>query len=486
MMTIMDRIRHYSVRIFLTVDRLLGHPFIRIVRSCFPGLLKKKKDEGRLFSYPLHLLPNSFIRNLESISWDRESAIRQTGLSIGYPAWNLLYYALFCSLVEKQESWTEQDAVIVETGTNLGFSTIILAQALKDSGAKGRVYTVDIDQRNVEIAKRNVERSGLGKYVKFYNEDSAVLLPRLIREMKYLDFILLDADHSEPAVLKEFQSLYETVAKSQGKVYFDNTSREGVAKALKSIKQDYGGNLIEFQNCSWAPPGNAIWQPDQFWVVDEKAPVIKELVGINWSAVQYDYFPKDRRMRILDEKKIPGMNTENIRFLINELVKRFAKEKVYLEVGTYQGSSLLSAALFNPYTRCIGIDNFSQFRNREIQLRKNLELFNECKNIKFYNMDYKAAFKKLFSEDPDLKIAVYFYDGYHSYEEQKDGLDLMLPHLADQCIILVDDINWRQVEMANESFLDRNSDFRSVFKIKTKTNHSEDWWNGFEVIARGI
>lgn len=33
-----------------------------------------------------------------------------------------------------------------------------------------------------------------------------------------------------------------------------------MAKALRHIKAAYGGNLIEFLNCSWAPPGNAIWQ----------------------------------------------------------------------------------------------------------------------------------------------------------------------------------------------------------------------------------
>ena len=28
-----------------------------------------------------------------------------------------------------------------------------------------------------------------------------------------------------------------------------------------SIRAEYGGSVVEFANCSWSPPGNAIWQP---------------------------------------------------------------------------------------------------------------------------------------------------------------------------------------------------------------------------------
>jgi hypothetical protein len=34
-----------------------------------------------------------------------------------------------------------------------------------------------------------------------------------------------------------------------------------VAEALRRIRAAHGGNLIEFANCSWAPPGNAVWRP---------------------------------------------------------------------------------------------------------------------------------------------------------------------------------------------------------------------------------
>ena len=52
----------------------------------------------RRFDYKHELLPNEFLIKKEMESRDLSSAIENTGLSIGYPAWNLLYYSLFCSL----------------------------------------------------------------------------------------------------------------------------------------------------------------------------------------------------------------------------------------------------------------------------------------------------------------------------------------------------------------------------------------------------
>lgn len=217
--------------------------------------------------------------------------------------------------------------------------------------------------------------------------------------------------------------------------------------------------------------------------------MINEILKENWNNYKTELHPKDRRMDILREREVRGMSTENVRFLFNEIVKQFAQNGVYLEVGMFQGCSLLSSALFNPSTRCIGIDNFSQFdkegKNQE-NLKKNLSKFNNPKNIEWHNEDYKKAIKKIFTKEPNLKVNVYFYDGNHSYENQIEGLRVMLPYLADKCIILVDDLNWEQVERANNNFIKENPDFKSMIKIRAKSCGSEDWWNGIEVIGRGI
>ena len=117
---------------------------------------------------------------------DVDSAIQKSGLSVGYPAWNLLYYSVICSL-----SHADKEAIVVETGTNQGFSTIVMAQALMDIDAKGFVYTVDIDEKNVQLAKQNVRKAGLDRYVKFYEGDAFTFLADFVKSIKYIDRLLL-------------------------------------------------------------------------------------------------------------------------------------------------------------------------------------------------------------------------------------------------------------------------------------------------------
>ena len=94
-----------------------------------PNLQENKttsKKVRRIFDYDKKLLPNRFIAALEDQSLDIKSARNYSGKSIGYPAWNLLYYSVLCSIDPGEES------ILIETGTNWGVSTIILGQALKE------------------------------------------------------------------------------------------------------------------------------------------------------------------------------------------------------------------------------------------------------------------------------------------------------------------------------------------------------------------
>jgi hypothetical protein len=78
----------------------------------------------------------------------------------------------------------------------------------------------------------------------------------------YIDFAFLDANHEFEFVRKEFELVHPLVERAGGKVFLDNTTFGGVYDMLTHIRERYGGNLIEFRNASWSPPGNAIWQPD--------------------------------------------------------------------------------------------------------------------------------------------------------------------------------------------------------------------------------
>lgn len=236
---------------------------------------------GRRFDYDRGLLPNSHLRTLEpsnpapelqpldAAMPAKERAAAQeayfveyvrwlgdSGMSMGYPAWNLLYFSVLCSLPRFMP-----DAVVIETGTNRGLSTIAIAQALKDLEIETPLVTVDLDEDLMEAAKQNVDAAGLSEHVDFRTGDSVEFLARLASEHDHFDFVFLDDAHDREHVKKQIDIVCPKVAAGEGKVYFDNSAAGGVAEALDYLRETHGGNLVTFMNCSWVPPGNTIWQP---------------------------------------------------------------------------------------------------------------------------------------------------------------------------------------------------------------------------------
>jgi predicted O-methyltransferase YrrM len=115
----------------------------------------------------------------------------------------------------------------------------------------------------VELARRHAQRAGVAERIRFHVGDSRDFLATLAGEVDHVDFAFLDGDHHAETVVAEFERLHPLVVACNGKVYFDNSGSGGVAEALRHLHAAYGGNLIEFSNCSWAPPGNAVWQPQR-------------------------------------------------------------------------------------------------------------------------------------------------------------------------------------------------------------------------------
>jgi predicted O-methyltransferase YrrM len=221
----------------------------------FPNDLDRVPPEQirRIFDYDRGLLPNSFLAERDA-GRDLVSAVRNTGLSIGYPAWNLLYYSLLCSM-------DSPDPVIVETGTNLGYSSIVLAQALRDRKAGGIVRTVDINPAAVAQARENALRAGVADLISFSVGDSLDFLRGLARELDHIDFVFLDGGHAVSHVIAEFEIVCPLLRARGGKAYFDNSGSGDVAEAINHLRAAFGGNFIHFANSSWCPPGSTLWQP---------------------------------------------------------------------------------------------------------------------------------------------------------------------------------------------------------------------------------
>lgn len=91
---------------------------------------------------------------------------------------------------------------VIETGTRHGGSALFFAEALKASGARGKVISIDIDAASRQISQHEL--------IDFVIGDSTATETALhaIREIP-LDrgplFLILDSDHSKQHVLRELE-----------------------------------------------------------------------------------------------------------------------------------------------------------------------------------------------------------------------------------------------------------------------------------------
>lgn len=127
-----------------------------------------------------------------------------------------------------------------------------------------------------------------------------------------------------------------------------------------------------------------------------------------------------------------GMSGVKTRILYNEMCSR--PGTVYLEVGSWKGSSLCSAGFGNS-AKLYCVENWSMWGGPKGEFEA---------NIKRFALD-PVIFEEDFSQfDPSKigdKINVYLYDGDHSYEAQKLAITKMWNSLADEAIIMIDDWN---------------------------------------------
>lgn len=146
------------------------------------------------------------------------------------------------------------------------------------------------------------------------------------------------------------------------------------------------------------------------------------------------------------------------------------KEEVYLEIGVFQGLSLLSFGIANPEIDSFGIDNFSQCDPNQENLTIVNERINELnlKNIKLINDDYEKAAANLGDKLGGKKIGFFFIDGPHDYRSQLMCLLLFKPYLSENALILVDDSNYLHVRQANMDFLVTNPEYKLIFEAYTE------------------
>lgn len=105
---------------------------------------------------------------------------------------------------------------VVEFATSLGFATIYLAAAVRDSGG-GTVRTAELVPEKAERARANIERAGLGEYVEFLVGDARQTLAGV---PDGVDLALIDG--WDPEVSLEVLRVIEPRLRSGALIYNEN------------------------------------------------------------------------------------------------------------------------------------------------------------------------------------------------------------------------------------------------------------------------
>ncbi len=212
-----------------------------------------------------------------------------------------------------------------------------------------------------------------------------------------------------------------------------------------------------------------------------------------------DYEPRDILQLIaeadaglLDDtasKTVSGFAGDKLTGLIQRLTRLLSKD--YLEIGVFQGSSLLHTALCNPSITCFGIDNFDFFdpdnRNKNIVVERAKKL--NVQNYEIIDKDFEIGLKEF-----EGNVGVYFIDGPHDYRSQLMCLAYGRKILSASGCIVVDDANYGHVRQATKDFIYMNPDFKLVFEAytdchpynmnaKQKAEAKAGWWDGVHLIV---
>ena len=174
--------------------------------------------------------------------------------------------------------------------------------------------------------------------------------------------------------------------------------------------------------------------------------------------------------KIVDDiLNMPGMSGRKTRHFYNNICS--LNNARYLEIGTWQGSSICSAMCNNKMS-CLAIDNWSEFGGPKEQFMSNFNKFKGENNAKFIE-------KNCWDIDVTTigKFNIYMYDGCHDDDSHYKALNFYLPCLDNTFIYLVDD--WRIPII-------REQTFKSIEDNNCKILYKKEIFDSYDNIQLGV
>ena len=110
---------------------------------------------------------------------------------------------------------------VLEIGTLAGYSTIALARAV---GPEGAVVSLEFEPAHAEVARRNLERAGVGDRVEVIVGAALDTLPGLQARGEVFDLVFIDADKENNIAYVEWAI---TLGRPGTVIVVDNIARNG-------------------------------------------------------------------------------------------------------------------------------------------------------------------------------------------------------------------------------------------------------------------
>jgi len=181
---------------------------------------------------------------------------------------------------------------------------------------------------------------------------------------------------------------------------------------------------------------------------------------------------------------LEGMSSHGNRLLLNNLCEMGGN---FLEIGSWKGSTFISALYKNPMCKGTSIDNHQEFKDCEFRTSAE-ELEANCKFNLVNSESYKLITADCFKDSitlPNL-YDIYFYDGYHSYEDQYKAIKHYYTALKPIFYFICDDYSIDRVEKGTkDAFRDMNiqviTDYKLFGNQLIPSSTKRGFWNGIYV-----
>jgi len=181
-----------------------------------------------------------------------------------------------------------------------------------------------------------------------------------------------------------------------------------------------------------------------------------------------------------DVLTMEGMSGKKTRHLYNNICN--LPDSTYLEVGTWKGSSFISAMYKNESVFGFCIDNWCEFGGPKDDFYKNINTHLTNKHIKIIDKDCW----KVTSTDVNKPIDIFMYDGAHTYEDQRKAITYYYQFFSKFVIIMIDDwtCDWvgvKQGTLDGINQMNMKIHYSCEIPLVNTTSHhqgGDTFWNG--------